>query len=73
MNAISSYISLYEVYEEQLSLNVKEYKAGLEKKKVGLNELLIEIQGHKKDLDEIDRWFDLNPISSLNFIGILTE
>lgn len=62
MGAVSSYMSLYEVYEEQLSLNVKDYKAGLEKKKVGLKELLVEIQGHKKDLDEFERWLDFNSL-----------
>ena len=58
---ITSYLELYIVYEGQLQIDIKAYKVGLEARKVGLKELLIEAQLHKRELDELDRWFELIP------------
>lgn len=57
MQVITSYLRLYVKYEEQLQINIKAYKVGLEARKVGLRELLIEAQIHKKDLNDLDKWF----------------
>lgn len=58
MQVITSYLELYTVYEEQLQINIKAYKASLEARKVGLKELLVEAQIHKKDLDDLDKWLE---------------
>ena len=55
MNAIILYLDLYAVYEDQLQMDVKSYRAGLEQRKAGLKELLGEVQIHRKDLDNLDR------------------
>lgn len=58
MHHITLYLEFWEIYENQLQLDIKAYKVGLEQKKVGLKQLLVEVQNHRKDLDELDRWFD---------------
>lgn len=60
MNTAILYLDLYGVYEAQLQFSIKEYKTTLESKKSGLKDLLLEIQIHKQDLDQLDKWFDIN-------------
>ena len=57
--AITLYLDLYAVYEDQLHMDIRSYKAGLEQRKAGLKELLGEVQIHRKDLDDLDRRFNL--------------
>jgi len=59
MHHIALYLEFWTIYEEQLKLDIKAYKASLEQKKAGLKQLLVEVQSHRKDLDELDRWFGL--------------
>nr|PNR26425.1 hypothetical protein PHYPA_031000 [Physcomitrium patens] len=55
MNTAILYLDLYGVYEAQLQFSIKEYKTTLESKKSGLKDLLLEIQIHKQDLDQLDK------------------
>jgi len=57
MHHITLYLEFWAIYEEQLQLDVKAYKADLEHKKADLKQLIVEVETHTKDLDELDRWF----------------
>jgi hypothetical protein len=59
MNALTFYLHLYAIYEDQLQMNIKSYKAGLEQRKAGLKELLGEVQSHRKDLDDLEKRFNI--------------
>lgn len=57
MVAITIYLDLYAVYEDQLLMDIKNYRVGLEQRKAGLKELLGEIQIHRNDFDNLDKRF----------------
>lgn len=59
MNALTFYLHLYAIYEDQLQMDIKSYKTRLEQRKAGLKELLGEVQSHRKDLDDLEKRFNV--------------